>query len=145
MAIAAERKYDGRIREGSYFAYSMNGNLALHILLDCEDGSTSFTLWLTEKNKAKAIKTLETLGADPAKLSNQNYLDYELANVLAGKEVSFGTKEDDYNGKTSIKVAWIGKKTDPNVGRGAASFFGGKVQNNEEPPPFTPGDSDIPF
>jgi hypothetical protein len=146
MSIKADVKYDGVIEAGSYFSYSVNGNLALNIPLGCKDGNINFQLWLTEKNKAKAIKTLESLGADPAKLSEQSYLDNFLPGLLTGKEVSFGTKEDTYMEKTSIKVAWIGKRTDPNVARGAANFFGGSASAAKDGDINRPiDDSDIPF
>jgi hypothetical protein len=147
MAIKADMKYEGKVTSGSYLSYSANGNLAFHICLECMDGNTSFTLWLTDKNKAKAIKTLEMLGADTSKLGSQNYIDYELANVITGKEVSFGTREETYQDKTSIKVSWIGKKTDPNLSRGAATFFGGSSAGEQlckEQSNFIE-DNDIPF
>jgi hypothetical protein len=145
MAIKADMKYNGKIAEGSYFYYSSQGSLALNIRLECEDGTISFPLWLTEKNKERAVKTLTSLGADPAKLGNQNYLDNELPGVITGKEVSFGTKEETYNDKTTIKVSWIGKATDPNVVRGAASFFGGGGAPTAKDRADEITDDDIPF
>lgn len=55
-----------------------------------------------------------------------------------GREASFGTKDEEYNGKHSVKVVWIGKKSDPNLSRNAARYFGGAVDK----PAFR---SDIPF
>jgi len=149
MALKPDRKYDGKIASGAYFSYSMNGNLGFQIPIACEDGQAWFTLWLTEKNRVKATSTLIMLGADQDKLANQSYLDNFLPGAIVGKEISFGTKEDEYNGKTSVKVVWIGKKTDPDVAKGAASFFGGGSPDparNDEPLPADPiSDSDIPF
>jgi hypothetical protein len=146
MPLKADQKYDGKIAEGSYFAYSASGNLALYIRLECIDGSSSFPLWLTEKNREKAIKTLVSLGADAGKLSDQNYLDYELVPLITGKEVTFGTREETYQGKSSIKVSWIGKRTDPNVARGAAKFFSNtNTDSNATPKQGEIDDSDIPF
>jgi hypothetical protein len=143
MAIKPDMKYSGKVGEGSYFAYSSNGNLGFYVALDCDDGHTFFTLWLTDRNREKATNTLvNVLGANRDKLSNQSYLEYELASVIVGTPVTFGTREEEYNGKTSVKVSWIGKPTDPNVSRGAAKFFGGN-QNDEIPPPIN--ESDIPF
>ena len=137
MPIKPDRKYDGTIGPGAYFAYSTKGSLGFFIPLECEDGNTTFTLWLTEKNREKAMKTLEMLGADTAKLGNQNYIEMEMPNLISGKEISFGTKDEEYNGKTSTKVSWIGKRTDKDVAHGAAEFFGVKQD------PI--GDNDIPF
>jgi hypothetical protein len=145
MSLKADKKYSGVITPGSYFSYSVNGNLAFNIMIECEDGSCSFPLWLTEKNREKAIKTLVSLGADKDKLSSQTYLDMELSNTITGKEISFGTREDEYNGKVSVKISWIGKHTEENVAKGASNFFSGKSGNG----PVTEEDpidsSDIPF
>ena len=138
MPIKADRKYDGVIESGSYFSYSAKGTLAFNISISCEDGKTSYPLWLTEKTKEKALQILEMLGADISMLSNQNYLDDQLTNIITGKEISFDTKEHKYNGETTVKISWIGKRTDPNIARGAANFFGGKQQAAID-------DSDIPF
>jgi hypothetical protein len=149
MALRADVKYNGVIGSGAYFSYSVNGNLGFQIPITCDDGQTWFTLWLTEKNRVKATGALIMLGADQTKLASQSYLENFLPGAIAGKEISFGTKEDEYNGKISVKVAWIGKKTDPNVAKGAASFFGGvspEPVRNDEPLPSVPiNGNDIPF
>ena len=54
-----------------------------------------------------------------------SYIEYQLGLDIEGREVSFGTKDEEYNGKHSVKVVWIGKKSDPNLSRSAARFFGG--------------------
>lgn len=150
MPLKADMKYDGTIQPGAYFSYSMNGNLGFQIPIMCDDGQAWFTLWLTEKNRDKATKTLIMLGADPDKLSSQSYLENFLPNAISGKEISFGTKEDTYNDKTTVKISWIGKRTDPDVSKGAASFFGGKkISAPAGPPPpeseFHVDESDVPF
>lgn len=146
MAIRAEMKYHGTVAPGSSIVESRNGTLSFQVMLECEDGDAYFPIWLTDKNKEKAIKTLEMLGADPAKLNSSNYLELELPNLITGKEVSFGTREEEYNGKKTVKVAWIGKKTDPNAFKGAAKFFG-STQNGNQTPETEKGitDEDIPF
>jgi len=131
MALKADAKYNGKVTDGSHIYVTQTGTLGYQVMLEWEDGDTYFVIWLTEKNRARASKYFEILGVNAEKLKSQAYLEYQLALDIAGKEVSFGTRTEEYNGKTTIKVAWIGKKFDPNLVRGAASFFG--------------GDDDIPF
>lgn len=139
------RKYNGIVESGSGIVESQTGTLSFQVMLSCEDGETSFNIWLTEKNRDRALKYFEVLGADTARLSNQPYLEYELPTAIVGKEVSFGTKEEQYNGSAKVKVSWIGKKSDPNVIRGAATFFGGKVPTPPSAPEAPITDDDIPF
>jgi hypothetical protein len=146
MSLKADHKYQGRISPGSSLTESQTGTLSFQVMIECEDGDTFFPIWLTEKNREKAKKQFEIIGADTSKLNNANYLDMELAVSIVGKEISFGTKEEEYNGKRSIKVSWIGKKSDPNLARGAASFFGGNSDQPTKSADDSPiGDGDIPF
>jgi hypothetical protein len=69
----------------------------------------------------------EFLGVDAEKLRDWSYIEYKLALDIEGKEVSFGTKDEEYNGRHSVRVAWIGRKSDPNLSRSAARYFGGAV------------------
>jgi hypothetical protein len=69
-------------------------------------------------------------------LKDPSYIEYQLGLDIEGREVSFGTKDEEYNGKHSVKVVWIGRKTDPNMSRSAAQYFGG---SGDAPR------SDIPF
>lgn len=145
MSVKAEKKYAGEIMEGAYFYYTSKGSLSFNIPIKCEDGTITFDLWLTDKNKERATKTLEMLGADKDKLSNQNYLEDKLPSMIVGKKISFGTNLETYNGKDTVKVVWIGKPTDPNVARGAASFFGGGSTETPEDISRPIDDNDIPF
>ena len=36
-------------------------------------------------------------------------------------------RDEEFNGRHSVKVVWIGKKSDPNLSRGAARFFGAPI------------------
>ncbi|RPH38327.1 hypothetical protein EHM92_00150 [bacterium] len=153
MSLKADTKYSGKVAEGSQLYTTQTGTVGYQVMLETEDEQTSFTIWLTEKNRARASKAFETLGVDPENLKSQAYLEYQLGVDIVGKEVSFGTKAEEYNGRTTIKVAWIGKKSDPNLARGAASFFGGGGKGTGSSGPSEPStkqedpitDDDIPF
>lgn len=140
MSIKADWKYKGTVGPGSNIFSTQTGTVGYQVMLNCEDGKTTFTIWLTEKNKERAEKYLcDVLGVSKSNLGDPVYIENALATDIEGREVSFGTKEEDYNGKKSVKVAWIGKPTSEKLSNDVARFFGG------DPLPFKPQDDDIPF
>ncbi len=151
MTLKADSKYNGHVAPGSSLYETQTGTLGYQVMLECPEGSTSFVIWLTEKNRERARKYFAILGIDMEKLQDQKYIEYQLCLDIEGREVSFGTKEEEYNGTRSLKVSWIGKKSDPNLSRAAASFFGAapkdgnskKTDQEFGDPGIT--DSDIPF
>ena len=125
MSIKAETKYNGVVAPGSQLYETQTGTLGYQVMLECDDGPTSFVIWLTQKNRDRARRYFEVLGVDPDLLKDSGYIEYQLGLDIEGREVSFGTKDEEYNGKHSVKVVWIGKRSDPNLSRSAARFFGG--------------------
>lgn len=147
--IRADHKYNGKISAGSGLVESKTGTVSFNVQLECEDGDAVFPIWLTERNREKSMRYFEVIGADNNKLSEHEYLENELPAAIVGREVCFGTKEEEYNGRTTVKVAWIGKKPDPNLARAAARFFGATDDSADADRPVTDDspitDSDIPF
>lgn len=135
--IKADCKYNGIVASGSQLYETQTGTLGYQVMLECPEGATSFVIWLTDKNRDRAKKYFEILGVDELTLRDPGYIEYQLGLDIEGREVSFGTKDEEYNGKHSVKVVWIGKKSDPNLSRSAARFFGGNAE--------TPRTGDIPF
>lgn len=141
MSLKVDYKYTGTVGPQSQLITTQTGTLGYQVMLSCEDGDTSFTIWLTDKNRKKALQYFGILGIDPEKLKSRSYFELQLALDIEGREVCFGTKEEEYNGKRSIKVAWIGKKTADDAFAAAADFFA-KAGNGGDGP--TPGE-DLPF
>jgi hypothetical protein len=133
MSIKAETKYNGLVAPGSQLYETQTGTLGYQVMLECADGPTSFVIWLTQKNRERARRYFEVLGVDPEKLKDSGYIEYQLGLDIEGREVSFGTKEEEYNGKHNVKVVWIGKRSDPDLSRSAARFFGAADTNNDNP------------
>lgn len=149
MGLKIDYKYAGVIVGDSRLISTQSGSLGYQVMLSCDDGDTAFIIWLTPKNRARAIKTFEMLGITREHLAEKNYLEYQLALDIEGKEVSFGTREEEYNGKKSIKVSWLGKKSSGDLTQDAADFFGQAVANdspasNDDSRPLVK-DEDIPF
>ena len=131
MSIKAETKYNGVVAPGSQLYETQTGTLGYQVMLECDDGPTSFVIWLTQKNRERARRYFEALRVDPEKLRDSSYIEYQLGLDIEGREVSFGTKDEEYNGKRSVKVVWIGKRSDPNLSRSAARFFGSTAADGE--------------
>ncbi len=131
MSIKADTKYNGAVAPGSSLYETQTGTLGYQVMLECPDGPTSFVIWLTQKNRERARRYFEVLGVDPEHLKDSSYIEYQLGLDIEGRELSFGTKEEEYNGRHSVKVVWIGKRSDPNLSRSAARFFGGSAGDGE--------------
>ena len=139
MSIKPDTKYNGTVGPGSQLYESQKGTLGYQVMLECADGSTSFVIWLSQKNRDRARQFFEILGVDFERLKDPSYIEYQLGLEIEGREVSFGTREEEYNGNHSVKVVWIGKKSSPNLSRSAAHYFGGAAGDDEfpgEPIPF---------
>ena len=131
MSLRADTRYNGIVAPGSQLYETQTGTLGYQVMLECPDGPTSFVIWLTQKNRERAKKYFEVLGVDQERLKDPGYIEYQLGLDIEGREVSFGTKEEEFNGRQSVKVVWIGRKSDPNLSRSAARFFGGTTGDGE--------------
>lgn len=136
MSLKPDWKYNGKVAEGSQMIETARGSIGFQVNLDCEDGKTTFVIWMTEKNRKRAEGSFDVLGADFSKLGSPSYLEYEFPSEIVGREVSFGTKEEEYNGKKSVKVAWIGKKSEGKPSVAGAKFFGAEPVIKDEDIPF---------
>lgn len=141
MALQPDQKYQGVVGSGSALFEAKTGSIGFQLQIESEDGNTDFVIWLSEKNKERALKYFDILGVPADKLKDPNYLEFGLAQEIEGHKITFGTKEETYQGKSKVKVAWIGKASNGNVSRTAANLFGGNVPE----PASGITDDDIPF
>jgi hypothetical protein len=143
MSIKAGVKYHGEVTGGNMME-TQKGTLGYQVFLNCHDGETSYTIWLTAKNRDRARETfVQALGVDGNKLSDAAYIENGLAGDITGHPVTFTTEEEEYNGKFRTKVAFLMKRSataDVPASRAAADFFSGKVTSST---PIT--DEDVPF
>lgn len=146
MTFYPDQRYAGTIANGQLIE-SQKGTPGFQVQIDTEnDGTMMHTVWITSANREYAEKDLVTLGADPAKLTSPSYLEHELPAAVVGVEVVFGTKEEVYKEKRSVKVAWIGKPKAPassSLFGSVASIFGGSPEPQKPAVEFA--DDDIPF
>jgi hypothetical protein len=145
MPIKPDMRYNGTVRSGSGLMETQTGTTGYQVMLSCEDGDTSFMIWMTPKNRERAQKMFtDALGISLEHLRDPNYFEYQLGQDIEGREVSFGTKSEEYKGKVQIKVSWIGKKSESiggSISKAASRFFGASIP--EESKQIT--DEDIPF
>jgi len=128
MAIRADRRYTGRVVEGSLYQSNNKKTPGFQLLIDCEDGTAEYTIWLTEKNKDRARRDFDTLGVTAQMLTSRNGWTFEIPGAVAGREVQFGTVIEEYGGEPRVKVSWIGKPGAANaeeLAASVASLFGG--------------------
>jgi hypothetical protein len=158
MGLRADAKYRGEITFCEW-TESRNGTPGLQIDVESTEGSISHTWYLTEATLQYFERDMKGFGVTPDQLASGTFMQYELPTVLKGREVSFGTKEEVYNGKNRIKVSWIGAHKAPSddrgVGYAVAQMFGGTGPKNGQTssPPTSGGgdgvlpigDDDIPF
>lgn len=143
--IKPGKKYHGHVSTGSELIQSQSGTLGYQVQLKCEDGETDFIIWLTPKNKERAAKVFkEALGIPEEKLHDGNYIELQLATDIAGREVTFATVEEEYKGKSKVKVSFLFQRSalaGTSPGKAAASFFSGSKVTADNP--IT--DEDVPF
>lgn len=146
MGLKVDHKYHGKVREGSEIMESQSGSLGYQVMLTCEDGDTSYIIWLTPKNRDNAQKVFtEALGVPVEKLQNSSYIENQLGLDIAGREVTFVTEQEEYKGKTRIKVAWLFKRSAISGGNPAKAVAGFFSRQAGAAPAFEADDNDIPF
>lgn len=146
MGLKADHKYHGKVREGSEIMESQSGSLGYQVMLTCEDGDTDYIIWLTKNNRDRATKLFtEVLGVPEEKLANANYIENQLGNDIAGREVTFVTELDEYKGKSRIKVAWLFKRSAISGGNPAKAVAGFFSKQSSGSTSFETHDEDIPF
>jgi hypothetical protein len=142
MAIKADTRYAGTIcGAGLYEAGS--GTLGYQLLLECEDGTTDYVIWLTPRSKENAIKAFKSLGVEAEALKTEAGID-SIEARLVGMAVHFGTKTEEWNGKERIKVSWVGKpkaEASGDVRKRAAAFFSDAPAVSSS----APDDDSVPF
>lgn len=154
--IRADQTYVARVGSGSrFFESTKNKTPGFQVNLECDEGTISYVIWITRKNRERAAKDFETLGVDISSLSSRNFLMYDLPNRIAGAEVEFSTKAETWNGESQVKVDRIGRPGAGNeeaIAACVAEIFGAPSGTPAQASPPTSTsfatpepDDDIPF
>ncbi len=98
--IEAEMRYDGEVTGVAYYEAS-TGSVGLKFEISAgEHGSIDHVMWLTEKSKDRAAKTLREFGIEPEH-NAEFWKDPEAA--LKGKPCNFSTEMD----RGKVRVKWF--------------------------------------
>lgn len=126
MGLRSEQGYNMEVTSASLIQ-SRKGTMGFQIGLECSDGETEFTIWLTPNNRQNILDSFKALDVDPssAPMHSRSYLENQLPMAIVGKVVYAYMKDEPYNGETKTKVSWIGKKREDSGGlaENAANFL----------------------
>lgn len=131
--IEAGKQYVGKVDPGAAFIEAGTGTVGFLLTLRAPEGAIEYTIWCSAKNKERAAKDFGTLGCDVARMNEEEYVR-SIPDLIAGKEIPFGTKLEEYQGKTRVKVGYIGewqaKRAVESGPRAVASLFGGSENSD---------------
>jgi hypothetical protein len=123
--LQPDQKYQGKVERGQMIRSKNKGTTGFEVLIAVpEQGDSIFhTIWITAGGRERAGRDLISLGADPEAFSQKadeseaafrqrlaTYLNGPLAEDVAGKTITFGTKAEEYQGKLYTKVKWLGER-----------------------------------
>jgi hypothetical protein len=140
MAFEDGGKYVAECIAAELTSSPTTGNDGIELTFQTEEGITTHTLWLTEKNRDQVYRTLSALGVpDP---THFDPLEGDLS-LICGASCVLIMGAEEYNGKTRMRVRWINRKA-PVKRESVAAYF--RRQNQKAPVAATgPDDDDIPF
>jgi len=142
MAFVDKGRYTGRVTRAK-LTESQKGTPGFEILIECEEGAMTHTIWITAKNIDRAVKDFAVFDVSEEMLDSETFLRDVLPEKIIGKLVTFGTKEETYQDKTSIKCAWINKGRDASESLEASVAGIFRAAKKAENADFE--DGDIPF
>jgi len=85
---------------------SKEDTLGLHLVFGCSEGTIGHTIWITEKSKASAKKSILAMGVPEAALSTAAFWNNPY-DALKNATAQIVTESDSYNNKTRTRVKWI--------------------------------------
>jgi hypothetical protein len=154
MSLLPEGKHEVEVVD-AYMTESQSGTPGLVFRFENLEGHQECIRYITPNTTDRVIEDLETMGFPRAKLSDMANLD-KLKDFIKGNSVRIVVKDEEYQGKTTPKVAWINKsgamkKETPDVRANIFALLNGKAPAlmsaprsraaapaTSEPPPNTP-------
>lgn len=158
MGFVGGMKYLVEVAGAAWITSQNTGSRGLQLDLESEEGGISGMIWVTERSAEVAERQFRALGVSDEQLTDPNYMEYQLPADLLGRSVKIATEEEEYKGRTSVKVKGIYppvQETASGIGGGVANVFRkykGLPEANAKPQaaPASDGgaaimDDDIPF
>lgn len=124
MGLMGGMKYVMEVAGVSWITSQNTGSRGFQIDFEGPDGAITGVVWVTEKSAEMAERQFKALGATDEQVIDANYMEYQFPVDVLGREVKVAIEEQEYKGKTSLKVNGIY----PVVAE-TASGIGGTVAN----------------
>lgn len=117
-----------------------------------EDKELPYIIWLKpeEKSIKRAKDEFSILGITTDHLASASYMEHRAPEAIMGRPVSFTAKAEEFEGRTTMKAAFLGRQRSQSLASEVAAMFGGEPtersseQPNDEPSPFD-DEEPIPF
>jgi len=157
MGFMGGMKYLVEVAGAAWITSQNTGSRGLQLDLESEEGCIVGMIWVTERSAEVAERQFKALGVTDEQLCDPAYMEYQLPAELLGRSVKIATEEEEYKGRTSVKVKGIyppTQETASGIGGGAANVFRKfKGLPTSEPKPAAPKlpgdesilDGEIPF
>lgn len=162
MPIIAGQRYPAKVASVGLVQAPTKDTCGIHFRFDCgNDGGIDHTMWITQNTDSLNIaeKTLAALGVPASYLADPGWWAAVRANKpMVGVECEIVTREEEYEGKKHVRVAFINaKRKDAPEGtenyyaklfsRGGGNSGAMRTNGQSAPPDFpsdAPSDSEVP-
>ena len=152
MGLMGGVKYPMTVTRAEWITSQNTGSRGLQVDFECDEGGITGVIWCTEKSAQVAERQMKALGATDEQVIDPDYLEYQFPVDIAGRTAKVETYDDEYKGKTSVKVKAIYPLVSDNgtgIGAGVANLFRrekGLPEANAKPKATTPNDEiEVPF
>lgn len=154
MGLMGGVKYPMTVTRAEWITSQNTGSRGLQVDFECDEGGITGVIWCTEKSAAMAERQMKALGATDDQIIDADYLEYQFPVDVSGRQAKVETYDDEYKGKTTVKVKAIYPlvtEAGGGIGAGVANLFRrekGLPEANAKPkaaPAPETVEEDIPF
>lgn len=126
MGLLGGVKYPMTVSRAEWITSQNTGSRGLQVDFECDEGGITGMIWCTEKSAAMAERQMKALGATDEQIIDADYLEYQFPVEIVGRQAKVETYDDEYKGKTTVKVKAIYPlvtESGGGIGAGVANLF----------------------
>lgn len=126
MGLMGGVKYPMTVARAEWITSQNTGSRGLQVDFECDEGGITGVIWCTEKSAAMAERQMKALGATDEQIIDADYLEYQFPVEIVGRQAKVETYDDEYKGKTTVKVKAIYPlvtEAGGGIGAGVANLF----------------------
>lgn len=126
MGLMGGVRYSMTVSRAEWIVSQNTGSKGLQVDFECEEGGITGVIWATEKSAQMAARQMKALGATEDQLIDPDYLEYQFPVDIAGRSAKVETYDDEYKGRTTVKVKAIYPlvaDSGAGIGAGVANLF----------------------